>query len=174
MEPVDRLNALRLPARGRVNRVEAEILSSKLPRHIAAREAGVLAEALGIENDSIRRRFVEDSAGPGNVVTVTVTSESITEVFAGFGRRGVRAERVAAGVAGSVERYLAADVPVGIHLADQLLVPLALAGGGSFTTLLPSAHTLTNIVVIGQFLPLDIRCAATADTDKWSIEILRR
>ena len=37
------------------------------------------------------------------------------------------------------------------HLADQLLLPLALAGGGSFTTTKPSLHTWTNIAVIAAF-----------------------
>jgi RNA 3'-terminal phosphate cyclase (ATP) len=55
-----------------------------------------------------------------------------------------------------VRRYLAADVSVGEHLADQLLLPLALAGGGSFLTLAPSLHARTNLEVIGAFLPLTV------------------
>jgi RNA 3'-terminal phosphate cyclase (ATP) len=52
--------------------------------------------------------------------------------------------------------YLAADVPVGEHLADQLLIPLALAGGGSFRTLPLSSHGRTNAVIIARFLPVRI------------------
>ena len=52
-----------------------------------------------------------------------------------------------------VREYLRAGVPVGPHLADQLLLPLALAGGGSFITLSPSPHARTNIQVIQAFLP---------------------
>jgi RNA 3'-terminal phosphate cyclase (ATP) len=33
------------------------------------------------------------------------------------------------------------------HLADQLLLPLALAAAGSFTTVEPTGHTLTNTVI---------------------------
>jgi len=50
-----------------------------------------------------------------------------------------------------VRRWLAAGVPVGPHLADQLLVPLALAGG-RFRTLKLSRHTETTIAVIEQFV----------------------
>jgi RNA 3'-terminal phosphate cyclase (ATP) len=43
---------------------------------------------------------------------------------------------------------------VGEHLADQLLVPMALAGGGSFRTLPPSSHATTNAALIERFLPV--------------------
>ena len=48
--------------------------------------------------------------------------------------------------------YLAASAPVGEHLADQLLLPMAVAAGGRFLTGKPSLHTLTNIGVIQRFL----------------------
>ncbi len=48
------------------------------------------------------------------------------------------------------------DAPVGGYLADQLLVPMALAGGGAFRTLPPSRHTLTNIEVLKAFLDIDV------------------
>jgi RNA 3'-terminal phosphate cyclase len=52
----------------------------------------------------------------------------------------------------SVREYVAAEVPVGEHLADQLLIPMALAGGGSFLTTPLSPHSTTNMEVIGKFL----------------------
>ena len=45
---------------------------------------------------------------------------------------------------------------VGEHLADQLLLPMALARGGSFTTVPPSRHTTTNIEIIRKFLDVEI------------------
>ena len=71
-----------------------------------------------------------------------------------LGERGVPAETVARRLVYEAQRYLAAQVPVGEHLADQLLLPLALAGGGSFLTLEPSLHLRTNLAVIQAFLPL--------------------
>ncbi len=55
----------------------------------------------------------------------------MTEVVTGFGIKGVSAEKVASDACDEAERYLRSDVPVGTHLADQLLVPMALAGGGT-------------------------------------------
>jgi RNA 3'-terminal phosphate cyclase (ATP) len=171
VEPVPRLEPLRIESRGRLLGLEAEVLVSRLPLHIAEREKSVLVQALEMRPERVRLVEVADSPGPGNVVTVLALSEALTEVFAAFGRPGVPAERVGIRAAESVKSYLAAGVPVGIHLADQLLLPLALAGEGSFVTQPPSGHTLTNIGLIGRFLPHNIRCAATGDPKKWRIEI---
>jgi RNA 3'-terminal phosphate cyclase (ATP) len=42
------------------------------------------------------------------------------------------------------------------HLADQLLLPLALAGGGSFRTTEPSTHSRTHADILGLFLPVRV------------------
>jgi RNA 3'-terminal phosphate cyclase (ATP) len=88
----------------------------------------------------------------GNALTITVAHEHVTEVFTGFGERGVRAEEVAEAPAREAQRYLAQRAPVDEHLADQLLLPLALAGGGSFTTQHVSEHLRSNALVIETFL----------------------
>jgi RNA 3'-terminal phosphate cyclase (ATP) len=81
----------------------------------------------------------------------------------GFGEVGVRAEAVAEAAVQEARRYLAADVPVGPYLADQLLLPLALAGGGVFRTLPLSRHASTNIDVIRAFLPVSVDVARVGD-----------
>ncbi|MEJ1472218.1 MAG: hypothetical protein RPU59_14305 [Candidatus Sedimenticola sp. (ex Thyasira tokunagai)] len=55
-----------------------------------------------------------------------------------------------------MSRYLRARVPVGQHLADQLLLPPAPASQGEFVTLAPDPHTPTNITVIEQFMGISI------------------
>ncbi|MDH5640243.1 MAG: hypothetical protein OEY28_03040, partial [Nitrospira sp.] len=86
-----------------------------------------------------------------------VAHEHITEVFAGFGERGIPAESVADRVVQEVRRYLASDVVVGEYLADQLLLPLALGKGGTYRTYALSRHAQTNIHTIEQFLNIPIR-----------------
>ncbi len=63
-------------------------------------------------------------------------------------------ESVATGAAKGLRGYLASAAPVGVHLADQLLVPMALAGGGLFHTRGITDHTWTNVDLIGRFLPV--------------------
>lgn len=52
--------------------------------------------------------------------------------------------------------YLASNAVAGPYLADQLLLPMALAGGGSFTTVKPSQHSRTGAEVIAKFLDVRI------------------
>ena len=46
---------------------------------------------------------------------------------------------------------------MGTYLADQLLIPLAMAGGGSFRAVGLSRHTTTNMAVIEAFLETTIQ-----------------
>jgi RNA 3'-terminal phosphate cyclase (ATP) len=94
----------------------------------------------------------------------------VTELFTGFGERGVSAERVGAGVADEAAGYLAAGVPVGRHLADQLLLPMALGGGGAFRTVQPSGHTRTHVQLLRAFLGCEI-AVREAGERAWMIEV---
>ena len=170
IEPARQLKPLCLPERGPVMEKTASALVSRLPLHIAQRELQVLGRDLGLAAADMQTRELTSAAGPGNVVSVVIRSRHITEVFAGFGMPGIRAETVASRLAGRVRRYLDAGVPVGEHLADQLLLPLALAGKGAFTTVMPTPHTETNIAVIQRFLDVGISSRAVGDS-AWRIEV---
>jgi RNA 3'-terminal phosphate cyclase (ATP) len=63
-----------------------------------------------------------------------------------------------------------ADVPVDEYLADQLLLPIALAGAGSFRTIKPSLHTTTNAGVINRFLPVHIGIQQESDL-AWRVAV---
>ena len=76
--------------------------------------------------------------------------------MSGFGQLGVPAEKLAKRAVGRMTGYLESSAFAGPYLADQLLLPFALAGGGAFTTVKPSQHSLTAAAVIERFL--DRRC----------------
>jgi len=71
-----------------------------------------------------------DEEERGNAL-LTVEHEHITEVFTGFGEKGVAAESVAKRAVDEARNYLASEAVVGRHLADQILLPMALAGAAS-------------------------------------------
>jgi RNA 3'-terminal phosphate cyclase (ATP) len=75
---------------------------------------------------------------------------------------GVSAEKVGADAAAQVSAYLTSEAAVSGHLADQLLLPMALAGGGSFTTAAISSHAQTNVDVIKRFLPVSFLTEETS------------
>jgi len=168
--PAPSLKPFRLEHRGSPCQRQATATVAGLPRHIAERELAVVRERLGWPDDVLRVREESTELGPGNVLSIELAHEHVTEVFTGFGERGVRAETVAERTVADARRYLAVDVAAGPHLADQLLLPLALAGGGSFTTLAPTRHALTNWGVIRRFLDLELATDQTGP-NTWRIQL---
>ncbi|MGE0193709.1 MAG: RNA 3'-terminal phosphate cyclase [Planctomycetota bacterium] len=138
--------------RGRLQATHASALVSQLPRHIAERELEEVRRRLGWKDRDRDVEVIQGGAGPGNAVVLTVRHAHATDVVAAYGALGVSAERVATKACREAQAWLAADVPVGTWLADQLLVPLALAAGGRFRTLPLSLHARTNIDVVHAFL----------------------
>jgi RNA 3'-terminal phosphate cyclase (ATP) len=170
VRPAKKLEPIELNERGKILNRRATALAAHLPRNIAERELGVVHRKLSWPQEWLKAESTTNSPGPGNVITLEIQSENLTEVFTGFGERGVAAEAVADQAVIAARRYLASDVAVGEHLADQLLLPIALARGGSFTTVPPSRHTTTNIEIIRKFL--DVEIGAEQMTNRsWMIKV---
>lgn len=137
--------------------MHAKAVVSGLPEAIGKRELTVIRERLHIDRPFCRVEKVDNGIGPGNAVMIAIDSESVNEIVTGFGIKGVTAEQVASEACDEAEAYLSADVPVGPYLADQLLIPMALAGRGSFRTVAPTTHTVTNTAVIQTFMDVRLR-----------------
>ncbi len=151
IQPANHLLPLTILQRGKLVETRAEVMLSHLPSHIAQRELAVITESLRLPASCMNVQMDTSAIGPGNCVSIIVQSEMITEVFTALGKRGLPAEQVASQVVREASEYLASDVPVGHYLADQLLLPLALAGSGAFVTGPPSLHSTTNMNVITAF-----------------------
>lgn len=171
IQPAEKLIPLNLNQRGKTIRQGARAVVSRLPEQIARRELKVIQKKLGWNPDRLNVVTINNSPGPGNIVFLEIESEHVTEVFTGFGEMHVKAEVVAGGAVRKVRNYLRTGVPVGPYLADQLLIPIALAGG-RFRTLKPTEHTFTNIEVIQKFLHVTIACTEQPD-NVWLIEATR-
>jgi RNA 3'-terminal phosphate cyclase (ATP) len=146
--PAPAMTAFELTEPMRVVGHRARAILSRLPRHIAERELAVVSARLGWNDVAVEE---VDSPGPGNAVHLEVVGERSSELSTGVGERGVPAEAVAGAAVDEIAAFLAAGVPVGCHLADQLLLPMALARGGAFLTLPLTPHATTAIAVIEAF-----------------------
>ncbi len=155
---------LDLMARGEIRRRRAYASVVQLPLHIVERELKVVKLELRWPKEELRVVDVGDSRGPGNVLTLEIESDHLTEVFTGIGAKEIRAETVARAVCAEARAYLDAGAPVGPYLADQLLLPMALAGGGTFRTMALTAHATTQIDLLRRCL--GTRIAVTPDGDK--------
>jgi RNA 3'-terminal phosphate cyclase (ATP) len=140
--------------RGPIGLARARAVLSQLSPRIGERELAAVRRRLSVFHPEQLVVETVDSAGPGNMLLLELPLAQWTEVVGVPGERGVSAEHVAAMACSAAKAFLDANVPVGEHLADQLLLPLALAGGGAFRTLPPSLHTRTNAQVIERFLPV--------------------
>ena len=173
INPSGRIARHDLTERGDVVRHEAIAMLAQLPRNIGAREVSALRQKLSWPDSAFRIKEVRGSVGPGNIVIAIVESRNVTEVFTGFGQRGVPAEHVAEAVVKPVREYLASGVPVGRYLADQLMIPMVLAGGGQFVTLPLSRHATTNIDVLQKFVDLDVS-VTKVDRAVWHVRLERK
>jgi len=172
IEPLRRGDFLELLERGPVQSRTARVLISRLTGHIAQREIDVLRSRLGLPESACGIDTVT-APSAGNTLHVHVGCTNVSTVFCGFGIRGVPAETIAGRVADEVERYLAAEVALDSHLADQILVPLALAAGGRFSTLTPSGHTETNAAVIRHFFAVDYETLELG-AKRWEVSLRAR
>lgn len=150
LKPIDRIS------RGERSNAFAESFVAGIPNSVARRELECIGTGMGWDESQLRVRSLSHDQGPGNVLMVTLEHQHVTEVFCGFGEKTVRAESVAKQVLQQVRHYVGSNAAVGEYLADQLMLPFALAGGGRFTTDKVSKHAQTNAEVISQFLPVDI------------------
>jgi RNA 3'-terminal phosphate cyclase (ATP) len=156
IEPAAKLVPFDLIERGEVRQRRATAIVAGLPREIGERELAVIGRELKWPSDCLDVRHLPSGHGHGNALVLEIVCEGHTEVVTAFGQRGVRAEHVAEAAAAEACEYLDSGVPVGPHLADQLLLPLALAGGGSFLTMPLTLHAQTNIEIIQRFLEVKI------------------
>jgi RNA 3'-terminal phosphate cyclase (ATP) len=154
--PCKELRPFEWIARGERKAAFAESFIAGVPLNVAKRELECIGTGMGWDESQLHVRGLPGDQGPGNALLVTLEYEHVTEVFTGFGEKSVRAEAVARQTLQEARRYIASNAAVGEHLADQLMLPLALAGSGRFTTETVSMHATTNAEVIAQFLPVDI------------------
>jgi RNA 3'-terminal phosphate cyclase (ATP) len=143
-----RLRPLVLNERGARVAIGAEALVANVPGHVAARELSVVRDCFPVSPEESHIRVLGHDTGPGNVLSLWVQHEAVTELVTTYGERRVSAEAVAERACDALQRYLSSPAVVGEHLADQLLLPLWLAGAGSFTTGPVTEHLRTNAKLI--------------------------
>jgi RNA 3'-terminal phosphate cyclase (ATP) len=153
LEPFD------LTERGALKEAYAECLVPGLPQRVAQRELEAMGKALGWSGDQLRTPPARQNEGPGNALMATLVHEHVTELVTAFGEKGVTSEAVAHAVVKEVQAYQGAAGALGPHLADQWMLPLALAvvrtkREASFTCTEMTVHASTNAQVIEAFLPV--------------------
>ncbi len=146
---------LDLHQRGALLRVRGLSASSNLPKHIRVRQERAALQALRSHGVNARVDVVDaPSKGQGTVVFVWAEFEEIPAGFTSLGERGKPAEQVAEEAVRGLLAFLPGEGALDEHLADQMVLPLAVAQGRSrFTTTAVTGHLLTVAWVVNQFFP---------------------
>lgn len=152
------LTPLTLTERGHLQRIHGRAVTSNLPSHIARRmqeRAKSNLEPLGTEVDIVPQTV--KGKGPGAGIFLCANYEHTTAGFAALGKRGKPAEQVAEEACQALLAHHETGAATDRHLADQLLLPMALAEGrSSFTTSCVTGHLLTNAHIIQRFIAAEI------------------
>ena len=152
------LRPLLLEERGELVKVTGVGVAAELPSHIAQRISNraqnVLRQAdlpASITAERVR------SKGPGAGIFLAAHYQKSSAGFSALGRQGKPSEAVAEEACEAMLTHHIAGAPVDPHLADQILLPLALADGRSvYRTSKITQHLLTNAQVIQDFVDAEI------------------
>jgi len=140
--------------RGERRAAYAEAFVAGIPGRVGQRELECVGKAMNWGEDQLLLRDLPADQGPGNALILTLDYEHATEVFTAFGAKSVTSEEVAHQVVQRARQFLESRAAFAEYLADQMMLPLALAGGGGFTLDEVSTHARTNAQVIEAFLPV--------------------
>lgn len=153
VQPAAKTVALELLERGAPQAPSCEVLLQNLSSDVAEREIKPVKKRMRWPADQFEVTEVRGGSGPGNVMLGRLPFANVTSVHTAFGMRARAGDRVGAELAADLRGYLSTDAPVCEHLADQLMLPMALFEGGRYRCSHVSEHTLTNAEVINLFLP---------------------
>jgi len=156
--PAPGLNPLTLEDRGALRGIRGLSAVANLDRGIAERQKKQASRRLAGKDlrHEIELRDLA-SIGKGTILLLAAEFEHSQACYFGLGEIRKRAERVADEACDGLFHLLKGDGVVDEYLADQLVVPLALAAGESrFTTPIVTQHLLTNVAVVRRFVPVDV------------------
>lgn len=155
-----RIQGLQLCQRGRLLGIQGLSAVADLPREIAERQRKQAQKRLN-ELPAPPECVIDIANLPtrskGTLLVLLAEFEQGRACFFALGARGKRAETVADETVDALVEFLATDATVDHWIADQLLLPLALADSRSeFITSRVTGHLMTNADIINQFMQVDI------------------
>ena len=139
-----------------LDRVVGISTTSRLPEHVRIRQKRRLESRLRKAGIAVEITLLEVSAlDRGSFVFLCAHGKESNAGFSSLGARGKPAEKVADEAVDGLLQFLGSGAALDTHLADQILLYLAMMPGEhTFSTSTVTQHLLTNGWVIEQFLPV--------------------
>jgi RNA 3'-terminal phosphate cyclase (ATP) len=157
ISPVSRLRSTERVERGELEEIRVLCAVSNLSMGIAERQRDQVIRRFhrrGLKTPPVEMLHAP-SQGKGTLVCLMCRFQGGTAGFTSLGKKGKRAEEVADDACSDLFQFLASDAALDEHLADQLILYMALAKGrSSIVTEKITNHLRTNMWVVEQFLPV--------------------
>jgi RNA 3'-terminal phosphate cyclase (ATP) len=149
------LRPAQFTSRGNMESLVGNVVTSSLREHVAQRGVRQLEERM--EEQRLESRILDRPAvGAGAAVVLVCRCEGGFGGFTGLGERGKPMERVADDAADEFHAWWDSGAAVDEHLADQLVLPAALAGGESrWHVHRVTEHLRTVLWLVAQFLQVE-------------------
>ncbi len=156
LTPVQKLMPLKLVKQGKLYKLYLLSALSNLPRKIGERQRDQALTRLSKKGYLPETELIQAlSPGQGTVVFIGSVFEKGLAGFTSLGERGKPSEQVANDACNEFFKFMQTKAGVDEHLADQLLLYMALATGRStFITNRITPHLRTNARLIEKFLPV--------------------
>jgi RNA 3'-terminal phosphate cyclase (ATP) len=162
--PTSGLQPMDMETRGAPRALTAYIVTSELKPEVAERGEAALRKALqGMPKLKVVATDLP-SRGPGAAVVLVAECSQAIAGFSAVGERGKRMETVAEEACAAFRAWWKSNAGCDEHLADQLVLPMALVPQTSrWTTSLVTEHLRTVLWVVKQFLPVEAALEERAD-----------
>jgi len=157
--PATGVKPIRISERGEIKKISGISGVANLPLSIAGRQRKAALDSLCAHGLRAEIALFEGKDfGQGTFVFLKTEAENCIAGFSSLGERGKRAEAVGKEAAEGFINYYYSGSCLDHHLADQIVLYLAVAKGeSSFTVSLVTKHLLTNLSVIEKFLGVGSR-----------------
>ncbi len=159
VHPTGGLRPLTMQRRGTLRRITGISAIAGLPDHVAERQRNrSLSRLAGLAEAPCAIDTVRLTAtSKGSMLLLIAEFAQTQACFFALGAPGKPAETVADEAVNALLEFVAGQAAVERYLADQLLLPLALARGESILSVdRVTPHQLTNAEVIARFIPAQI------------------
>lgn len=151
---LDSIRGVNLLERGRIKRLKGLSGVGNLPLSIAERQREAALKMIETQGlDAEIETLSVSTPGQGTFIFLKLETDNCLAGFSSLGERGKRAESVGEEVSKNLLDYYSTPACLDPHMADQIVLYLAVAKSeSSFTTSMISNHLLTNLWIIEKFL----------------------
>jgi len=154
IKPCKELKPLNMTERGGVNRYDIRSIVSKFLEEAKVAERQIEGAKKIIPKFDCEYFEYVDTFSPGSTTHIHAHCENSVLGSTTYGEKGKPAERIGEETARSLMKQINSNVCLDEHMADQIIIYMALAGDSKVSVAEITNHCKTNMWVIEKFLPV--------------------